>query len=116
MFNFIVQAQGIQNLSNSGCMDGDVPTIKCVEVLFGNLLFMSSAFIILILFIMFLVGGYHYLTSFGSEDKIKKARDTMKYAVLGVVLYVSAYLILNIIDIIFLGGNGGLLHFTIPEE
>ncbi len=115
-FNIIVQAAGIQDFQSSGCMIDGVPTLKCVEVLFGNLLFMSSAFIILVLFIMFLVGGFYYLTSFGDPEKIKKAQGTLKYAIIGLVLYVSAFLILNIIDILFLGGQGKIFRFEIPNQ
>ncbi|MDO8741802.1 MAG: hypothetical protein Q7J11_01510, partial [Candidatus Roizmanbacteria bacterium] len=41
---------------NGGCMVDGVPTLKCFEIVFGNILFMSSVFIILVLFIMFVVG------------------------------------------------------------
>lgn len=98
-----------------GCMVDGIPTLKCFEVVFSNLLFMSSAFIILVIFIMFVIGSFHYLTSFGDQEKIKQAQDTFKYAVVGLLLYVSAYLILRTIDILFLGGQGKIFQFNIPN-
>lgn len=97
-----------------GCIVDGIPTLKCLEVVFSNLLVMSSFFIVFVLFLMFVVGSFNYLTSFGNAEKIKKARSTLLYAVIGLVIFVSAYLILNIIDILFLGGQGKIFNFTIP--
>ena len=95
------------------CVVDGVPTLKCLEVVFGNILIMSSAFIVLILFVMFVVGAFRYLTSFGNAEKVKKAQGTLRYALIGFILFVSSYLILNIIDIIFLGGQGKIFKFEI---
>lgn len=96
------------------CVVDGVPTLKCLEVVFGNILFMASAFIILVLFIMFVIGSFSYLTSFGNPEKIKKAQGTIRYAIIGFVLFIGSYLILNIIDILFLGGTGKIFRFEIP--
>ncbi len=104
----------MQDWQSSGCVVDGVPTLKCLEVIFGNLLFLSSALVGLILFIMFVIGGFNYLTSFGNPDKIKKAQGTIKFAVLGFLLFISSYLIIRVIDFLFLGGKGTLLHFELP--
>src|SRR3989339_1825689 len=94
---FAVYAQGIQEWNDSGCMVEGVPTLKCFEVVFGNILFMASALIVLVLFIMFVVGSFNYLTSLGNPEKVKKAQGTLKFAVIGFILFVGSYLIMNII-------------------
>jgi hypothetical protein len=104
---FIVQAQ-IKDWEN--CVVDGVPTLKCFEVVYGNILFMASALIVMVLFIMIIIGGLNYLTSFGNPEKVKKAQATLKYAVIGVILFVSSYLILNIIQILFLGGDSGTVN------
>ncbi len=45
--------------------------------------------------LVFLVGGLLYLVSQGEESKVKKAVDTLKWALLGLVVVFSAYVILN---------------------
>ena len=117
---FITIAQihewGVQSDSNpTGCIVDGVPTLKCFEVVFNNILIMSSALVILVLFIMFVIGSINYLTSLGNPEKIKKAQGTLKFAVIGFILFISAYLILNIIDILFLGGQGKLFRLEIPN-
>jgi len=110
-----VSAAGISDWRSSGCMTPEgVPTLKCLEVVFGNILFMSSALIVLVLFIMIVIGAFNYLTSFGNPEKVKKAQGTIKMAVIGFILFLGSYLILNIIDILFLGGQGKIFQFNIP--
>ena len=95
------------------CVVDGVPTLKCLEIVFGNILTMASAFIVLVLFVMFVVGAFRYLTSFGNAEKVKKAQGTLRYALIGFILFVSAYLILKIVDIIFLGGGGKIFEFNL---
>ena len=72
---FTVSAQIPGQINDWGnCVVDDVPTLKCLEIVFGNILFMSSFFIILVLFIMFVVGSFRYLSSFGNPERIKKAQ------------------------------------------
>ncbi|MBI4009284.1 hypothetical protein HY357_03555 [Candidatus Roizmanbacteria bacterium] len=118
MFNsFAVNAQIREWKDLPGCLVGDVPTLKCLEVVFGNILFMSSALTIFVLFIMFVVGAFRYLTSFGNPENVKKAQGTLRYALLGFILFLSAYLIINVICVLFLGGFGSscrLFKLEIP--
>ena len=77
---FTVYAQ-TNTISPCGdCVVDGVPTLKCLEIVFGNILTMASAFIVLTLFIMFVVGSFRYLTSFGNAEKVKKAQGTLKMA------------------------------------
>lgn len=97
-----------------GCLvDGDVATLKCFEVIAGNVLIVASAFIILVLFAMFIVGAFHYLTSGGNPERVKKAQSTLRYALIGLVLFLSAYLILRIIGTLFLQDPNALFIFEI---
>jgi hypothetical protein len=95
------------------CVVDGVPTLKCAEVVFSNILVLSTAFIMLVLFIMFLVGGFNYLTSFGNPEKVKNAQGTLKFAVIGLILFVSSFLILKTIDVLFLGNCGKIFKFEI---
>lgn len=96
------------------CLVDGVPTLKCLEIVFNNLLFMASAFIVLVLFIMIVIGAFNYLTSFGNPEKVKKAQGTIRFAIIGFVLFMMSYLILFVIDVLFLGGKGDIFRFSIP--
>jgi len=98
------------------CMVDGVPTLKCFEVVFQNILFISSALIVVVLFIMLVVGAFHYLTSLGNPEKLKKAQGTLRYAIIGLVIFMSAFLILKVIDTLFLGGCGNIFIFQIGTD
>ncbi len=112
MFSSPVFAQSIQSWGNCVTPEG-VPTFSCLEIVFGNLVTIASGLVILVLFVMFVIGGFNYLTSFGNPEKIKKAQGTLKYALLGFVLFLSSYLILKIIDALFLGNQGHIFEFNL---
>lgn len=102
-----------------GFGDG-IPTLKCLEVLVQNILFASSSIIFFTLFVMLLWGGFQYLLAGGNKDKLGKAQTTLKFAIIGTVLFVSSYLLLNIIQFLFLGNpadpnNANLFKFEIPN-
>jgi len=45
--------------------------------------------------VMIIIGGLTYTTSAGSSDAIKRAKDMITYAVVGLVIAFSAYAIVN---------------------
>lgn len=96
------------------CIVNGVPTLKCLESVFGNIIFAASSFIILVLFVMFVIGAFTYLTSGGNPERVKKAQGTLKFAIIGFILFISAFLILRIISFLFLGGRESLFEFNIP--
>jgi hypothetical protein len=98
-----------------GCLVDGVPTLKCFEIVFQNILNIASALIIVVLFIMFINGAFHYLTSFGNPEKLKKAQGTLRYAIIGLIIFLSAFLILKVIDTLFLGGQGTLFKLKIGD-
>lgn len=97
------------------CVVDGVPTLKCLEVVFQRILVFASSFVVLVLFIMIVMGAFSYLTSFGSPEKVKKAQSTLRYALVGFVLFISAFLILKTIDVLFLGNQNKIFEFKIGE-
>ncbi len=55
-------------------------------------------------FIMLLVGGYKFITSGGDPKAVGSARATLTYAIIGIILVVAAWLILQLIAT-FTGAN-----------
>ena len=64
----------------------------------GSLYNLAIALIGLIIFFNFVYAGYLYLTSFGNASKAETANKRMTNAVVGVLLLISAYLIINVIN------------------
>src|SRR3989344_2313968 len=97
------------------CLINGVPTLECLEVVVGNLLFISNILILLVLFVMFVIGSIRWMLSLGQPDKVENAKKTFTWAVIGLLIYISAYVILFTIDVLFLGGQGKIFQFNIGE-
>lgn len=76
-----------------------VPTIVCLESLFKNLVNAIIALTGVALFIMLVVGGFNLLFSAGDQKKLEQAQHTITNAVIGLIVIVSAYLILQVIHV-----------------
>jgi len=46
---------------------------------------------------MFVIGGFMWMTAAGNPEKIKKGKDTLMWAILGIILIFSSYSILRAI-------------------
>lgn len=54
-------------------------------------------------FLVILIGGFMYLISHGNETMINKAKEAITYAVIGLVVALSAYFIVAFVQSIFYG-------------
>ena len=96
-------------------MVNEVPTLSCIEIVFGRILFIASGLIIFSLFIMFIIGSLQYMTSDGNPERLKKSRATFTWAFIGTFLFVASFLMLKTIDVLFLGDQGRLFTLDIPH-
>lgn len=96
-----------------GCMTRvDQPaTLKCLEPVFANLVSVLISLAGIALFVMLTIGGFKYLTSAGNAEAVQKAKDTMFYAIIGLVIMVCAVIIMQAIKW-FTGVD--VLRFEIP--
>ncbi len=62
---------------------------------------------VIVLFFVLVWGGYDFLLSRGNAEKIKTARAKLTAGVVGFVLLIMSYLIVNIVSYMF-GIGGGL--------
>ncbi len=56
--------------------------------------------------IMIIIGGIKYVLSNGDSNAVKSAKDTILYAVIGLVVALLAYAIVNFVLDSFMAGNG----------
>lgn len=78
---------------------GGVATIKGLEGIFSNLVSSVLGLAGIALFIMLLIGGFKYLTSGGNPKSLESAKNTITYAIIGIVLVALTFLILEFIRI-----------------
>ncbi len=54
----------------------------------------------LVFLAILLYGAFTYVTSSGEQDKVQKARKTITYSVLGLVLILFSYLIVSLVGVV----------------
>lgn len=92
----------------------DVPTIQGLECLIANIFTVIITLIGLAGFVMFCVGGITWMASGGDSKNTATARQTMTYAVIGIVVTLSAFIILNFIA--SFTGISIITQFRIPTS
>ena len=56
--------------------------------------------------IMIIIGGIQYITSAGNEDKARRAKNTVLYAIIGIAIAVSVSFIIGFLrEVLSSGGN-----------
>ena len=57
----------------------------------------------LVCVVVIIIGGVNYMTSAGDPGKVKKAKDTILYGVIGLVVCVLAFAIVNFVIVNIIG-------------
>ncbi len=94
--------------------DPDVATIQGLQCLLANVLSIFLTTLGLVGFVMLIVGSMRWLLSGGSSQNVDKARKTMTYALVGLVVALMSFIILRLIAQ-FTGVNT-IMNFTIPDS
>ena len=81
----------------AGELTGDVATIQGLECLIANIFTVFITLLGLAGFIMFLVAGVRWLVSGGNSKGMETAKNTMTFAVVGLVVALSAFIVINLI-------------------
>lgn len=85
-----------ETLKAAGCPVGEDKEIKVGEVV-QNIINVVIAVLGIVAVLFVIIGAVGYTTSQGDPSKTKKAKDTILYAILGVILAVLAYTIVNFV-------------------
>jgi ABC-type Fe3+ transport system permease subunit len=94
--------------------EGNVATLQGLQCLIGNVLQVAFTFIGLAGFVMIIVGAFNYMLSGGNSKGVDAARNTITFAVVGFVVSLSAFILINIVAS-FTGVNI-IKEFAIPDS
>ena len=80
-------------------MVNNVATLDCIPIVFENIINAALAFAGVVALIMIIFSGIRYVTSGGDPKAVEGARNTLTWAIIGLVVIVLAYLIINFISV-----------------
>jgi len=70
---------------------------KSLPETIGSIIGYGLSFIGVIFMVLMIYGGISWMTSFGAQEKVKKAKDLIVDAVIGLIIVIAAYAITNFI-------------------
>ncbi len=100
---------GYRSILNNGIIFANLPepqeackefgqcTLDQVMQIFVNIATGILGVIGSIVLLMFVYGGYVWITSFGREERVTRGKDTMNHAILGLALVLGAYALMNFV-------------------
>jgi cytochrome bd-type quinol oxidase subunit 2 len=91
--------------------DDDVYRIQALEGIIAKILGLVMPIVGVLLLVTLIAGGFQYITSGGEAEQAQKAKKTLTYAFLGLIVVFGAWLIIRLLEE-FTGLN--LTTFTIP--
>jgi hypothetical protein len=84
---------GCTGQTNTVCQSTGDDAKNVISTVVNLLLYILGAVAI----IMIIVGGIMYVTSGGDAGGVKKAKDTITYAIIGLIVAIMAYAIVNFV-------------------
>jgi type IV secretion system pilin len=75
----------------------DVATFKDLETIIERIIQLALSLGGLVAFIMLIVGGFKFLTSSGDPKQAESAKNTITWAIGGLIVAIGAWFILNLI-------------------
>ncbi len=82
------------------CVQSGVATLTCIPKIFNNVV--NWALILSGTTALFLIiwSGIRYIRSGGDQEKLKGARETLTYAIIGLVIIFLSFAIINLISFV----------------
>src|SRR4051812_6149167 len=96
--DFIVYAVDVPNAQN--CFSGGVGNIGCLPFYLKNIINAVFALSAVVTVIIILLSSIRLLLSGGDEIKIAKAKKSMTFAIIGFVIILLSFTILQIISLV----------------
>lgn len=88
----------LQKVNTSTLFDGNNLAAGGIPAIIGNATIIASAVSGVAAVVFIIIGGFQYITSAGRPDGLKRAKNTITYALAGLVISISAFTILIFIQ------------------
>lgn len=91
------------------CVKKGVATIDCIPVVFSNVVSALLMFVGIFALGIFIMGGFKFMNAAGDPKKLEGARNNLIYGILGIIIVLISFLIINIIS--YVTGVGCITKF-----
>lgn len=98
-------SQSLENITGSVGDDQYLVTEGSVQSIIVNAIQFATSLLGIVALAVLIWAGFQYMTSIGNDDQMNKAKKTAFWAVAGLVVAASSFLILQAISSVFLYGR-----------
>ena len=85
------------NTQTKTSLENPLGSVTSISQLYGRIIYAFLGLSGAVSLVMFILGGFSWMTAGGNEEKVKKGRDTLIWASLGLVVIFSSYAVLKTI-------------------
>lgn len=82
--------QRLQNVAGQGGFQTD-PNIASTPKIIGTVIGAFLGFLGITFLILMIIAGYNWMTASGNEEQVTKAKSTIKQAIIGLIVAISAW-------------------------
>lgn len=79
------------------CIEREVPKLTCIPAVFKNLVDWALILAGVVAVFLIIVSGYKFISSGGDPKQVEGARQTLTYAIIGLLVVFLSFFIINII-------------------
>lgn len=113
LLHFPSQISAADQWTEGTCVVDGVATIQGVECVLARVLNVAMYFVGIVVFVMLVFGAYKLLFSGGDPKAVEAGRNTITFAILGLVIAIAGWFILNFLNtFLFPEGDNTLLEFS----
>ncbi len=84
----------------ANCVKDGIATLQCIPIVFNNIVNWALIFAGISALFLIIYSGIKYIRSGGDQEKIKSARETLMYAIIGLIIILMSFAIVKGIGII----------------
>lgn len=97
---------------NENCVNGGVATIQGLGCMLANVLSVTLTLLGIAGFIMMIYAAFNMMIMGGNSQATEKSRSTITFAIVGVILALSSFIIINLIS--EFTGIEAIKNFSLP--
>lgn len=79
------------------CLEDEVATLACIPIVIKNLINWGLIFAGVVALFLIILAGFKFVTSKGDPQEVDNAKKTLTYAIIGLLLILLSFAILNLI-------------------
>src|SRR3989338_10002125 len=80
------------------CLENGVATLNCIPFVFENIVNWALIFAAVVAIFIIMFSGIKFLRSGGQEKLVEDARNTLTYAIIGLIIILLSFAIINTIS------------------